>query len=82
MIINLNDKMWDKINNGNIKVKDFIAYILENSNYKIHFKIKDIKGALIKENVYNQLSISQLYNDKEENVKKAYLKNNNLYLEF
>ena len=82
MIIKLNDEMWTKINNAEVKAKDFIEYILENCDYKLHFKIKDIKGDLTKENVYNQLSINKLYNDKEENVKKAYLKNNDLYLEF
>lgn len=82
MIIKLNDKMCNKINNGEVKAKDFIEYILENCDYKLHFKIKDIKGNLTKENVYSQLSINKLYNDNEENVKKAYLKDNNLYLEF
>lgn len=82
MIIKLNDEMLSKINNEEVKARDFIEYILENCNYKLHFKLKDIKGDLTKENVYSQLSISQLYNDNEENVKKAYLKNNDLYLEF
>ena len=82
MIIKLNDEMLDKINNEEAKARDFIKYILENCNFKLHFKIKDIKGGLTKENVYSQLSINKLYNDNEENVKKAYLKDNNLYLEF
>lgn len=82
MIIKLNDEMWTKINNAEIKASDIVKYILENSDYKLHFKIKDIKGALTKENVYSQLSINKLYNDNEENVKKAYLKDNKLYLEF
>lgn len=82
MIIKLNDEMCNKINNEEIKARDFIEYILGNCDYKLHFKIKDIKGNLTKENVYSQLSINKLYNDNEENVKKAYLKNNELYLEF
>ena len=82
MIIKLDNEMWTKINNAEIKAKDIVKYILENCDYKLHFKIKDIKGALTKENVYSQLSINKLYNDNEENVKKAYLKDNNLYLEF
>ena len=40
-----------------------------------------IKGDLTKENVYSQLSLKQLYNDEEQNVKKAYLKNNMLVLD-
>ena len=82
MIIKLNDEMLAKINNEEVKARDFIEYILENCNYKLHFKLKDIKGDLTKENVYSQLSINKLYNDNEENVKKAYLKDDNLYLEF
>lgn len=70
MIIKLNDEMWNRINNKEVKARDFIEYILENCDYKLHFKIKDIKGNLTKENVYSQLSINKLYNDNEENVKK------------
>ena len=80
MRIELSNEMWQKINDGNIKAKDVVKYILENTF--LHFKIKDIKGDLTKENVYNQLSISQIYNDDEQNIKKAYLKDNMLVLEF
>ena len=80
MEIELSNEMWQKINSGNVKAKDFVEYVLENTF--LHFKIKDIKGDLTKENVYSQLSLKQLYNDEEQNVKKAYLKDNMLVLEF
>ena len=80
MEIELSNEMWQKINSGNVKAKDFVEYVLENTF--LHFKIRDIKGSLTKENVYSQLSLKQIYNDKEENVKKAYLKDNMLVLEF
>ena len=80
MIIKLNEEIYENILNGNLKAKDLIKYVLENST--LHFKIKDIKGELTKENVYNQLSLERLYNDNEKRVRKAYLKNNDLVLEF
>ena len=80
MELKLSNEIWQKINNGNIKAKDIVEYVLENTF--LHFKIRDIKGSLTKENVYSQLSLKQIYNDKEENVKKAYLKDNMLVLEF
>lgn len=80
MEIELSNEIWQKINDGNIKARDIVEYILENTF--LHFKIRDIKGDLTKENVYNQLSISKIYNDEEKNIKKAYLKDNMLVLEF
>lgn len=66
MEIKISDELLE---NG--KSKDFIKYILNNCNYKLHFKLKDIKGELTKENVYNQLSINKLYNDDDQNIKSA-----------
>lgn len=66
MEIKITDELLE---NG--KSKDFIKYILNNCNYKLHFKLKDIKGELTKENVYNQLSINKLYNDDDQNIKSA-----------
>jgi hypothetical protein len=80
MELELSNELWDKINNGNVKARDIVEYVLENTF--LHFKIKDIKGNLTKENVFSQLSLSQIYNDDEKNIKKAYLKNNMLVLEF
>ena len=74
-------ELAENIINDNLKARDLIKIILESGNY-LHFKVKDIKGDLTKENVYNQLSISQIYNDNEEPIKKAYVLNNTLYLEF
>lgn len=82
MILELNEFILEKINSNNLKSRDFIEYVLENSDYKLHFKIKDIKGQLSKENVYSQLSLDKLYNDNEENIKRAYIKDNKLYLDF
>ena len=82
MEILLNEEIMEKVNNNNLKAHDIISYILQHSNFKLHFKVKDIKGDLIKENVYSQLSINQLYNDEEKNVKKAYIKDNVIILEF
>ena len=42
MEIELSDEMWQKINNGNVKAKDFVKYVLENTF--LHFKIKDLQG--------------------------------------
>ena len=69
------------ININNLRAKDLIKIILESGHY-LHFKIKDIKGDLTKENVYNQLSINKIYNDKEQPIKNAYIKENYLFLEF
>lgn len=80
MELKLNNEIMEKVKNGNVKANDIVRYILENTF--LHFKIKDIKGNLTKENVYSQLSINKIYNDKEKNIKKAYIKNNILVLEF
>jgi hypothetical protein len=74
-------ELEENIINNNLKAKDLIKIILESKHY-LHFKISDIKGALTKENVYNQLSISKIYNDKEQPIKRAYIKDNYLFLEF
>ena len=80
MKIELSNEMWQKINNGDVKAKDFVEYVLQNTF--LHFKIKDIKGALTRENVYSQLSLNQIYNDEEQNIKKAYIEDDMLVLEF
>ena len=82
MEILLDNEFLEKIEREEVVIKEVIEYILSNCDYKLHFKIKDIKGELTKENVYNQLSISKLYNDKEQNVKLAYVKDNKIILEF
>lgn len=82
MEILVNQELLEKVKSGNITGSYIIEYILSNCDYKLHFKIKDIKGELTKENVYSQLSLGKLYNDKEENVKKAYIKDNKIILEF
>jgi hypothetical protein len=83
MIIELNDEIWEKINTGYLKARDLVEYILSNCDYRLHFRLCDIKSKeLTKENIYNELSIDKLYNDDNKNVKKAYLKDNKLYLEF
>ena len=74
--ITLND-----ININDLRAKDLVKIILESKHY-LHFKIKDIKGELTKENVYNQLSINKIYNDKGEPIKSAFIKDNVLFLEF
>ena len=81
MEILINKELLEKIQNGNITSRHMIEYVLSNCDYKLHFKIKDIKGELTKENVYNQLSLEKLYNDKEQNVKRAYIKDNKIILE-
>ena len=82
MEITINQELLEKLKSGNITYKDIIEYVLSNCDYKLHFKIKDIKGELTKENVYNQLSLEKLYNDKEQNIKNAYIKDNKIILEF
>ena len=74
--INLNG-----ININNLRAKDLIKIILESEHY-LHFKVNDIKGDLTKENVYSQLSINKIYNDKDQPIKNAYIKDNYLFLEF
>lgn len=71
----------DNVNINDLRAKELIKIILESNNY-LHFKINDIKGDLTKENVYNQLSINKIYNDKEQPIKSAFIKDNMLYLEF
>lgn len=82
MEILVNQELLEKVKSGNITGRYIVEYVLSNCDYRLHFKIKDIKGELTKENVYSQLSISNLYNDKEQNVKLAYIKDNKIILEF
>lgn len=82
MKIAINQELLEKVKSGNITGRDIVEYILSNCDYKLHFKVRDIKGDLTKENVYSQLSLEKLYNDKEENVKNAYIKDNKIVLEF
>jgi len=90
MILNLNDEMMEKINNYDLKMKDMIKFLLnywtENKDLTkcLNFKMKDIEGDLTKENVHNQLSITQLYNDNNKNIKNATIdrENKTLILEF
>lgn len=79
--IKLSNETLEKIEKGHLPAKDIIEIILTSGNF-LHFKIKDIKGDLTKENVYNQLAIDKIYNDDEKNIKKAYIKGENLILEF
>ena len=74
-------ELEENVINNNLKAKDLIKIILESKHY-LHFKVNDIKGDLTKENVYSQLSISKIYNDKEQPIKRAYIKDNYLFLEF
>lgn len=71
----------DNVNTNYLRAKELIKIILE-SKYYLHFKINDIKGELTKENVYNQLSINKIYNDKGQPIRSAFIKNNYLFLEF
>jgi hypothetical protein len=84
MNIKINQELENKINSGYLKAKDMVGYLLSNCDMELHFKIKDIKGELTEENVNSQLSISQLYNDDEKNIKKLLidLENKILKLEF
>lgn len=82
MEILLDNEFLEKVKSGDVKAKEVVEYILSNCDYRLHFKIKDIKGELTKDNVYNQLSISKLYNDDEQNIKRAYIKDNKIILEF
>ena len=82
MEIAINQELLEKVKSGKITGRDIVEYVLSNCDYRLHFKIKDIKGELTKENVYNQLSLEKLYNDKEENIKNAYIKDNKIILEF
>lgn len=82
MEILINQELLEKVKSGNITGRYIVEYVLSNCDYRLHFKIKDIKGELTKENVYSQLSLEKLYNDKEENVKNAYIKDNKIVLEF
>ena len=82
MEIAINQELLEKVKSGNITGRDIVEYILSNCDYKLHFKVRDIKGDLTKENVYSQLSLEKLYNDKEENIKNAYIKDNKIVLEF
>ena len=78
--IQLDDNIIERQKNNTLRAKDLIKFILEHSY--LHFKVKDVKGNLEKENVYNSLSIDKLYNDDNKNVKQAYIKNDTLYLIF
>lgn len=80
MKIVLNDEMIKAIKKGNVKAYDLVKFVLQNTF--LHFKVQDIKGNLTRENVYSQLSLNKIYNDEEKNIKKAYIKNNVLVLEF
>lgn len=84
MNIKINQELENKINSGYLKAKDIVGYLLSNCDMQLHFKVADIKGPLIKENVNSQLSISQLYNDDEKPIKKLLidLENKSLKLEF
>lgn len=84
MNIKINKELENKINKGYVKAKDIVGYLLSNCDMQLHFKITDIKGPLIKENVNNQLSINKLYNDDEKTIKKLSidLENKILKLEF
>ena len=82
MEIAINQELLEKVKSGNITGRYIVEYVLSNCDYKLHFKVRDIKGDLTKENVYSQLSLEKLYNDKEENVKNAYIKDNKIVLEF
>ena len=82
MEIAINQELLEKVKSGNITGRYIVEYVLSNCDYKLHFKIRDIKGDLTKENVYSQLSLEKLYNDKEENIKNAYIKDNKIILEF
>lgn len=82
MEITINQELLEKVKSGNITGRDIVEYVLSNCDYKLHFKVRDIKGDLTKENVYSQLSLEKLYNDKEENIKNAYIKDNKIVLEF
>lgn len=82
MEIAINQELLEKVKSGNITGRYIVEYVLSNCDYRLHFKVRDIKGDLTKENVYSQLSLEKLYNDKEENVKNAYIKDNKIVLEF
>lgn len=82
MEIAINQELLEKVKSGIITGRDIVEYVLSNCDYRLHFKVRDIKGDLTKENVYNQLSLEKLYNDKEENIKNAYIKDNKIVLEF
>lgn len=77
MKIKLNKNILEK---GMLQANELVEFLLQNTD--LHFKIKDLNGELTRENVYNQLSLNKLYNDKDENIKKAYIKNDFLVLEF
>lgn len=80
MKIELDKNILELIDKNSLTCKDLIKYVLQNTS--LHFKIKDIKGDLTKENVYSQLSLNKLYNDNDENIKFAYIDNNILVLRF
>lgn len=80
MNIKINHELENKINSSYLKAKDMVGYLLSNSEMRLHFKVADISGPLIKENVNSQLSISQLYNDDEKPIKKLILDMNNKLL--
>lgn len=82
MEIAINQELLEKVKSGNITGRYIVEYVLSNCDYRLHFKVRDIKGDLTKENVYSQLSLEKLYNDKEENIKNAYIKDNKIVLEF
>ena len=84
MNIKINQELENKINSGYLKAKDMVGYLLSNCDMELHFKIKDIKGELTKDNVNSQLSINKLYNDNEKPIKKLILdmENQVLKLEF
>lgn len=82
MEIVINQELLEKVKSGNITGRYIVEYVLSNCDYRLHFKVRDIKGDLTKENVYSQLSLEKLYNDKEQNIKNAYIKDNKIVLEF
>lgn len=80
MNIKINQELENKINSGYVSTKNMIGYLLSNCDMQLHFKIKDIKGELTKENVNSQISISQLYNEDEKPIKELLIDMNNKLL--
>lgn len=80
MNIKINQELENKINSGYLKAKDMVGYLLSNCDMQLHFKVADISGPLIKENVNSQLSISQLYNEDEKPIKELLIDMDNKLL--
>ncbi len=80
MNIKINQELENKINSGHLKAKDIVGYLLSNCDMQLHFKVADISGPLVEENVNKQLSIGQLYNDDEKPIKELRVDMNNKLL--